>query len=177
MNKRLIPWYILIFSLVFFLSGAYVVYQCMRHGVELGLLLVLLSWSVYVLCVPAAHGRLLVGGGFKLLTGKSFFPEPYVWCFAVAINIVSIFFAPHVYTQTLMTYIFYRAVFMPSCWIIFVLAAIGTWYRSTIGTVAYLAHKTTHTVVRHLLTLLGLLVLFFLTHQDFIVLLNATVSG
>ena len=177
MDKRLIPGYLLILTLVFLLFSAYTIYQLMQHGLELGLFLTLLSWSVYVLCVPAAHGRLLIGSGCKLLTGRSFFPEPYLWLFAALLNIVTILFAPEVYTQTLMTYIFYRSVFIPGYWIIFVLAAAGTWYRSTIGTAAYVARTGTHTTIRHLLTLIGLLVLFYLTHQDFIVLLNATVSG
>ena len=156
MNKRLIPGYLLVFSLILLLFSAYTVYQLMRHGLEMGLFITLLSWTVYVLCVPAAHGRLLVGGGFRMLTGKSFFPEPYLWCLAVAVNIMTIIFAPQVYTHTLMTYIFYRSVFIPSYWIIFVFAGIGTWYRSTIGTVSYLANTGTHTAVRHLLTLVGL---------------------
>ncbi len=177
MNKRLIPGYLLVFPLVLLLFSAYTGYQLMRHGFEMGLFIALLSWTVYVLCVPAAHGRLLVGSGFKMLTGKSFFPEPYLWCLAVAVNIMTICFAPQVYTHTLMTYIFYRSVFIPSYWIIFVLAAMGTWYRSVIGPVAYMANMGMHTAIRHLLTIVGLLVLFYLTHQDFIVLLSATVSG
>lgn len=177
MNKHLIPWYILTSSLVLLFSSAYTVYQCMQHGIEFGLFLTLISWSVYVLCVPAAHGRLIIGGLFKLLSGKSFFPEPYLWGFAIVLNSVSVVFAPQVYAKTLMTYIFYRAIFIPSYWPIFVLTAIGVWYRFSIGTPTYLAHKSTHTAFRHLLTIIGLLVLFYLTHQDFIVLLNATVSG
>ncbi|MBM3893460.1 hypothetical protein FJ365_03615 [Candidatus Dependentiae bacterium] len=177
MNKRLIPGYLLFFLPVLLLVSAYVLYQVMRHGLEVGLFVTFLSWAVYILCVPAAHGRLLVGSGFKMLTGQSFFPEPYVWVLAVAVNIMTIVFAPQIYTHTLMTYIFYRAVFIPSYWIIFVLAAIGTWYRSIIGSNAYSASPGTHTAVRHMLTLVGLLVLFYLTHQDFIVLLNVTLSG
>ncbi len=177
MNKRLIPWYLLISFLFLFASVVYTAYECMRHGVEVGCFVVLLSWSVYVLSVPSAHGRLLIGSFFNLLTGRSIFPEPYLWGVAVAVNIVTLLFAPQMYAHTLMTYIFYRALFLPSYWVIFVLAAIGTWYRSTIGTDAYLAYKSTHTVIRHLITLVGLLVLFYLTHQDFIVLLSATVSG
>ncbi len=177
MNKRLIPGYLLFFSLVLLFFSAYAFYQIIRHGLELGLFISFLSWTVYILCVPAAHGRLLVGSAFKMLTRQSFFPEPYVWALAVAVNIMTIIFAPQIYTHTLMTYIFYRSVFIPHYWIIFLLGAIGTWYRSIIGSDAYAASLGMHTAVRHLLTLLGLLVLFYLTHQDFIVLLNATLSG
>jgi hypothetical protein len=177
MNKRLIPWYIFLFSSFFLFVGIYVAYECFRHGVGLGLFMVLLSWSVYTLSVPAAHGRLLIGGLFNLIGGKRVFPEPYLWAIAIVVNLATLLFAPQLYAHTLMTYIFYRALFVPTYWLIFALAALGVWYRSILGYDAYLAGRSTHTMVRHLLTLVGLLVIFYLTHQDFIVLLNVTVSG
>ena len=177
MQKKLIPWYALLFSIILICSALFVTYELYRHGFEQGLFLVALSWSAYLLCVPAAHGRLLFGSIGRGVLGASIFPEPYLWSLAVTLNVVTMIFAPEMYVMTAPAFILYRIVTTPAYWPILVLGAAGTWYRSTIGTAAYLARRDTHTLIRHLITLVGLLVFFYLMHQECIVLLNALATG
>jgi len=56
-------------------------------GLVQGMHLVFLAWSLYVLCVPAAHGRMLIGAPIKIFLKKTFFPEPYLWVACVILNI------------------------------------------------------------------------------------------
>ena len=177
MQKKLIPWYVLLFTLILVSNASFVTYELYRHGFEQGLFLVALSWSAYLLCVPAAHGRLLFGSIGRGVFGASIFPEPYLWSLAVALNIVTMIFAPEMYVMTAPTFILYRILTTPAYWLILLLGAVGTWYRSTIGSAAYLARRETHTLIRHMITLAGLLILFYLLHQECIVLLNAVATG
>lgn len=177
MHKRLIPWYLILFPIISVGSILYACYEIYRHGIEQGLLLILLSLSAYILCIPAAHGRILFGIIAKKFKGASFFPEPYLWGVAVAVNVFSLLFMPQIYPRTMITFILYRVFIFPSYWIILLLGAAGVWYRSLLCTVDYQEKRKMHTLIRHLITLFGVLLIFYLLHQDFIVLLNVTTTG
>ena len=177
MDKRLLPWYVLVFAFVSLLSTAFIGYEIFRHGVQNGLYVVLLVWSMYVLCVPAAHGRLVLGALMRWLTRKSWFLEPYVWGVAVAVNVVAMIFAPSLYRLTIPTFVFYRMITIPSAWLVFVVGAMGTWHRTFVGHTHYMARRTHYTLVRHLITAVGVALFLYVTHLDFVILLNTTATG
>jgi hypothetical protein len=177
MHKRLIPWYLILFPIIFCGATIYTLYEVFRHGLAQGLLLLVLSWSAYVLCVPAAHGRLLFGFLIKKIQGKSFFPEPYLWSLAALINATVFVFMPDLYAQTMLTFMLYCILTTPAYWLILAFGALGAWYRVGVGTIGYADRRKFHTLVRHGITLVGLLLFLYLLHQEFIILLSATTSG
>jgi hypothetical protein len=177
MKKRFLPSYFLVLIPALAAAAGFVAYEIYQHGVVDGFFLVLLSWSAYILCVPAAHGRFILGAPIRLLTGHSFYPEPYFWIGAVILNLVGMFFIPETYFDTLPTHLLYRIFITPEYWLIFVIGLIGTWYRTFVGVQRYREHESTHTIVRHLIFIVGVAVLFYLTHYDFIVMLNTSATG
>ena len=177
MDKRLFPWYVLVFTCISLLSTAFIGYEILRHGVQNGLYVVLLTWSMYILCVPAAHGRLVFGALMRWATRKSWFLEPYVWGVAVACNLITMIFAPALYRLAIPTFVLYRVLTTPTQWLILIVAATGTWYRTFVGYERYMARRTHHTLVRHLITAIGFALFLYMTHQDFVILLNTTATG
>jgi hypothetical protein len=177
MHKRLIPWYLILFTIIFAGSALYAFYEISRHGFEQGLYLVALSWTAYVLLIPAAHGRLIVGFLAKKIRGVSFFSEPYLWTLAAGINAVMLASMPEVYVHTMLTFMLYRVFTTPAYWVILVAGAVGAWYRLVLGGVAYAEKRKAHTLIRHVITLFGVLMVGYLLHQEFIILLSATTSG
>lgn len=172
MNKKFLSSYLpFLISLALFFSF-YSVYEISRHGLAQGIHLVLLAWSLYVLCVPAAHGRVLIGLPVKVFLKKMFFPEPYIWVACAILNIVTMIFNPSLYLKTLPTYLLYRILTVPSYWIILVIGAIGAWYRFICGVKRYTERERMHTIIRHLILIAGLFILFYLTNYDVIVMIN-----
>ena len=177
MNKRFLSSYLPFLLCLTTFFTIYSIYEISRYGFWQGMHLVLLAWSFYVLCVPAAHGRLLIGAPIKLLFKRTFFPEPYLWVMAAVLNILTIIFSPLLYTQTLPTYLLYRILTVRAYWIILVIAMIGTWYRVICGTTRYAEREKMHTIIRHLILLIGLFILFYLTNYDVIVMINVMTSA
>lgn len=177
MDKRILPFYLLAFLVTIATWSGYLLYEVLRHGIEQGIYLTVLTWTMYVLCIPAAHGRLAGGWLVGRVLGRPFFPEPYLWGIAVAINFAATLLTPDLYQKTVPTFMLQRIFMTPVWWVILLLGTMGCWYRSMVGPEAYLARRTFHTLVRHLLTLVGMVVFFYLTHADFIILLNALADG
>lgn len=152
-------------------------YEISYHGLMQGLYSVLLTWSMYVLCIPAAHGRMLVGVPVKFFTQKSFFPEPFIWTLAVSINIMTLLLDANIYYLTIPTALFYRILTVPEHWIILVVATAGTWYRTVCGLQRYQSKEAFHNIIRHIILLCGVFLLFYLTNYDIVLLLNAMLNG
>ena len=153
------------------------VYQIYQHGALDGLYLAALAWSMYVICVPAAHGRVLFGMPAFFMLKKKVFPEVYVWTGAVALNIVTVLFDPKLYQVTIPTHLLYRILTIQKYWPILIIALVGTWYRLMCGHKRYYANERYHTIIRYLILLLGLFVFYWLVKNDFIVMVNAAATG
>ena len=153
------------------------VYEIFYHGFIDGLYLAALAWSMYVLCVPAAHGRALFGMPAYFITKQKIFPEVYLWAAAISLNIVTILFDPKLYQVTIPTHLLYRMITIQRFWPVFVIALVGTWYRTMCGHRRYYANEQYHTIVRYLILLIGLFVFYWLVKNDFIVMVNTAATG
>ncbi len=177
MKKRALTLYALLLIPVILGIATFCAYQLFYHGPIIGTCSILLTWSMYILCVPAAHGRILLGAPAKLIFKQPIFPEIFLWSMAAILNIVVLMLAPWIYEATVPTYLLYRIFMVPSYRWILLLAGLGTWYRVIIGTKRYNQNKGTHTLIRHLILIVGLFLFFYLTHHELIIMINATATG
>ncbi len=177
MKKRFLAPYLIVLIPWVVIASSFTIYQISKHGIELGLFLILLTWSGYILCVPAAHGRILIGAPLKFIFNRSFLPEPFFWCMAVLINVLTLLLGPKLYEESIFTYLLYRIFITPEYWLILLIGALGSWYRFLVGLGDYRAREATHTLIRHIIFLVGIFFLFYLTHYEFIILMNTTANG
>lgn len=145
-----------------------------HHGLGYGILCTMLLWSLYVLCIPGSHGKILISIPCRLLLNTTPSTEPYLWSIMVIINIFSFIFVPDVYQLTLPTQLLYVILITPyPCWATFFTAFPGTFYRSLIGAHRY---KARHALIRSLLILGGIAGFIFFTHKELITLLHTTAN-
>ena len=177
MRKRFLLPYFIVLIPALALVLTFIVYEIYNHGLADGLFLIFLSWSGYVLCVPAAHGRFFISTPLRLIVRRPVFAEPYLWFGAIAVNIAVLLLMPEVYKDIIPTYLLFHVLTNPSYWPILALGAVGVWYRTAVGAEAYHKRELWHTTMRHLILLVGLFTVFYFLHIEFILLLNATATG
>ncbi|MBS1988539.1 hypothetical protein JST56_06155 [Candidatus Dependentiae bacterium] len=140
------------------------------HGIKDGIHSLMLFWSLYVVCIPGAHGKILIGvpcGRFFNIVPST---EPYIWSFMVVLNILSFIFRPEIYQTILPTQLLYLIITTPyPCWATFATAFPGTFYRSLVGVHHY---KARHAIIRLLLIIGGIIAFLFFTHKELITLLH-----
>lgn len=162
--------FLLAATLFSFIVGFLVLY----HGLCNGALCMLLFWSLYVLCIPGPHGKILIGIPCRFLFKSAPSTEPYLWSFMVIVNILCFIFFPNIYQLTLPTQFLYLIITTPyPCWGTFFTAFPGTFYRSLVGAPRY---KARHAVIRCMLIIAGIASFLFFTHKELITLLH-TVSN
>jgi hypothetical protein len=176
-KKRFIPTYLLTVIPIGCIIVLFAAYEIVRHGFLDGIVIVLLSWSAYILCIPAAHGRFLIGAPSRIFFKYPIFPEAYFWCLAVFLNATVIALKPELYTETIPTTILHRVFITPSYWPLFAVAAAGTWYRIIVGMQNYRAHEALHTLMRHLILLGGLGLLLYMVRYDLVIAINVLANG
>ena len=148
------------------------IYQSWFHSIEVGIHLAILSWSLFVLCIPVAHGRFVFGVPIYLVTGIKVRPEIFLWTLAMSINVMSLIFMPFVYEDMMLTHFLYRLLVNPFYYPIFAFSFLAALYRSVIEPNIALS-RFLHSIIRHVIVLTGLLLLFYLAHQEFIIVFNA----
>ena len=75
---------ILVLSFIFF--------YFIKQDLSYALLSTFLTWSFYILCIPAFHGKIILAIPFWLITGRKFlYPEKYLWSVAILFNIYTFF--------------------------------------------------------------------------------------
>ena len=177
MNKRLLFLYFVSTVLFSFAACTFVILQVVRHGIGLGCIISFLTWTAYILAVPAAHGRIVFAAPVLFFTGKKIKPERFLWSFSLMLHSIVFLLAPNIYLVTGPLFIFYRIIVTPSYWGILFLGALGAWYRAMLAEDLDAQHLRKHTIIRHLLLIFGAFLILFLLHKEFIVYLNATSTG
>lgn len=177
MNKRLLFIYFISTVIFSFAAAAFIILQVVRHGLGLGCVISFLTWTAYILAVPAAHGRIIFGAPVLFFTAKKIKPERFLWSFSLMLHAIMFLLAPNIYLVTGPLFIFYRIIVTPSYWIILFLGALGAWYRAMMGQDLDAQELRRHTIIRHLLLIVGSFLILFLLHKELIVYLNATSTG
>lgn len=106
----------------------YTAYLLNEFGVEKGLMITGLTWSVFVFCVPFAASDVLVGLPLRALFNiKLLFGQIIVWASAAVINIYSFFSNPQIYQATPLLQVFHYILSNPfPYWTILALCGFGT---------------------------------------------------
>jgi len=177
MKKRFLPTYLIFLIPTLVFTTIFVAYHLHHHGIYHGLYIVLLSWSGAILCVPAAHGRLLVGMPAKILLKKTITPEIFFWLAALLTNVYTLLISPGFYMESAPTTLLYRIMTQPALWPVLIIGFFGTWYRVLVGKEKYYAHESLHTVIRHLISWVGICLLLYVIRYDLVILINSVVTG
>ena len=133
-----------------------------------------LLWSFFILCIPAIHGKNTIGFLFNLFTGKSLlYSQVYMWVGAIALNVYTYFYKPGIYLKSAFTHLLLRIVSTPSpYWLIIFFCGFATLYSFFIGQEKFKTKKVTHYTINTFFTILGIFTLFYLSYNEFIILLN-----
>lgn len=135
----------------------------------------LLVWSVYVLCVPGAHGNNIIGFPYMVMTNEKILTEPYLWAFMALLNVVSFLFFPSTYFMTIPTHFLYSIIVRPfPSGIIFFTAFPGTFYQFLLGKRPYTA---THILFRHLLIIAGTIAFIYFSQRHFVTIMGTAISA
>lgn len=180
LNKKNNPWFVQPHMYAKFLAsmsmlGAWLFitgYQIWFQGLEKGLHIGILAWSLYVLCVPVAHGRFVIGVPVFFISKTKVYPEIFLWLLAASVNLVTMLFIPSVYQETIVTHFLYILLSNTRYYLIFAFSFFAMLYRPFIKSELPLS-RWTHAIIRHLILLIGVLLFFYLAHQEFIIVFNA----
>ncbi len=147
---------------------------CINHSLSVALLATLITWSAYILCVPAYHGKLILGIPYKIITGKKLlYPERIIWPAALIFCIITTHSYRSVYQTTFITHLFYQILSNPwPQWIIIFISSFGTFYKSILGYQRFFKHKYINYVLRTIIVIFGILTLVYLSYNELIILLN-----
>ncbi len=145
-----------------------------RFGFKIGIQSVFLSWSFLVLCIPAAHGKIMLGVPFKFITGKNFlYSEIFMWLAAIFFNMFTYITTPWIYFATFTNHLLLRIISTPwPYWVIIFICALGTFYKFLIGVHNFDAKKIRHYLARTALITFALVILFYLSYKEVVILLN-----
>ena len=156
-----------LFSLLF-------IFCISSYGIRLGTHLVLLMWSMYILCIPGSHGQLLFGLSIHSLKQTKFYTEPFMWSMAILFNIITYSATPHVYLKTIPTKLLYRIISTPNpYWIIVFISTVGTFYNFATRENYFETKSLFHKNTRRIIIFAGILTFFYLSYKEAILILNA----
>ena len=150
---------------------------CINHSVSVALLSTFITWSFYILCVPAYHGKMILGIPYKIITDKKLlYPERIIWPAALIFNIITMYSYSSAYQTTFITHLFYQILSNPwPHWIIIFISFFGTFYKSIIGYQRFFKHKYLNYSLRTIIVILGILTFIYLSYNELIILLNVMV--
>lgn len=156
---------------------SFILFQLSSRGLAEGLIIIAISWSGYVLTIPAAHGRIVLGVINKLLGRRPIFPEHYVWLCAAALQVWMFVMYPYIYQKTVITYLFYRIFTVPQFLILVLLGALGAWFRVLTWRFVSPDYRLSLAFIRYAIVVTGVLAFFFLMRCDLIIILNSLANG
>lgn len=139
-------------ALVFLLIG-YFIFLSWKYGMATGGSVLLITWSIFVLCTPIADAGFLLDFPVRLLFNiKMVYSEIAVWTIAIVSNILFLNFNSGIYESTLLTRIFKQILTNPfPYWIIILLSLLGTFLSVLFGDelLNVIKHKDRHIFHKH----------------------------
>jgi len=144
-----------------------------KYGPQLSVYLTFLTWSFFILCIPANHGNIIFGTPIRLFRHKPFFTQPFVWIGAFILNAITFTFSPMIYALTVPTHLLLRMIENPyPCWFVFLVSAIGTMYPILVGTERFYTNRYLHLLIQHIIKIISILTLLYCAHPELVIILN-----
>lgn len=167
---RHLAWHLLF---LFFVIAVFFLYPVANVGFLSGIIVGFLTWSLYVLCVPAFHGQHLFGSLFGFLGIKPRRTEPYMLLGAIALNVVAYFLLRPLYRETFFTQLLLRFISKPNpYWLMMGISSVGTLYYYFVEHRYVAVHTRYHFMIRSFLVLMGMGSFFYFAWCDLVMLLN-----
>lgn len=159
--------------LIFFVVSLLFLYPCAVFGPFRGLLIGLMTWSLWVLSIPARHGRYVFGWYARLKRNEVKHTEPKMLLGALLINVIILMLFRPLYHSTYFTRHLFRILSKPNpYWLMILISALGTLYPYLVGEEQFKLHKTYHRSIRIVLVFIGIALFFYFSWYDLVILLN-----
>lgn len=169
-RKKLFRKFIILFGILFL----YFLFASWHFGFKDGFLVMLLSWSFFVLATPIPDGGLILDLPIRYFIGiKMVFSEIIVWIFAITLNILNLIFNRSIYENTFLLTLFRDILLNPWPYgLIILLSAMGTFFSLYFGDELYevLTHKDREKYKKHhikfkLIIMLGIIVFIVFIYE------------
>ncbi|MCK4265485.1 hypothetical protein KAW80_03965 [Candidatus Babeliales bacterium] len=146
-----------------------------KYNIWIALHLSFLTWSFFVLCLPVARGKILIGKPYFYITKKQLkYPEAFSWIIALTGNMLTLAISSNPYWKTTITNLLYLIMQKPwPLWLVIIACGFATFFDS------YLCNYTQHRISRKLKVLCRLfiagsfLTTFLLTYNELILVITA----
>ncbi len=150
-------------------------YLAITHPIHQALIGTLLAWSLFVLCLPGAHGASLVGFPAHFLYNKKLITEPYIWTGMALLNIVTLIFFPHYYLLSIPSRLLFSIITHPfPGWIIFITSFVGTFFHFLFDKKS---QGATLILIRQLIIILGYLIFLYISHKYAVIILGISIDA
>lgn len=116
------------FIIVSLILAVYFIFASLHLGIRDGFMVMILTWSFFVLATPISDGGIILDLPLRYFAGiKMIYSEIIVWILAISINIISLIFNGDIYKKTFLLTLFKEILITPFPYgIIIVLSCIGT---------------------------------------------------
>jgi H+/Cl- antiporter ClcA len=160
------------FLIVLSILIVYLFVSIWYYGLENGIVVSFLTWSLFVLCTPIADAGFLLDFPIRLFTKiKMIYSEVFVWIITITLNIITITIYPSIYEKTIILQIFKTILLNPlPYWGIIILSAIGTFLSIYFGDelLDVITHKQRKKYHKHKKKHWTIIILFIITITIFL---------
>jgi len=127
------------FLIILTLLVLYFLFAAWHLGLKDGFLVMILTWSFFVLATPIPDGGIILDLPIRYFIGiKMVFSEIFVWTLAISLNVINLIFNPAIYGQTFLLTLFKDIITTPYPYgIIILLSCIGTFFSLYFGDELY----------------------------------------
>lgn len=132
---------------------SYFLFATWHFGLQDGFLVMLLTWSFFVLATPIPDAGIILDLPIRYLFGiKMIFTEIIVWLFAISLNIMSIIFYENIYEKTFVLKLFKLIILHPLPYFLIIsFSALGTFFTLYVSDEVYniLSYKKSKKFINH----------------------------
>jgi hypothetical protein len=145
---------------------------CSGNGFLLGLHLTLLTWSMFVLCIPANHGCYVLRLFSKMFRTRR--TEGLALAVAFSYVIFSRVAIPKAFFLSIPTMLFCRIISNPNpYWLIIFVSVAGTFYLSIIRASLSLSTTKKQAAINFCVRALGVSTFFYFTYREIVILFSS----
>jgi len=121
-------------SLLAIITG-YFIFVSIRFGTKNGFFVTILTWSFFVFCTPIADAGFLVAFPIRMVSGiRMMYTQLASFVVAFLLNLYAFFYAPSVYSKTIILRLFYKILSHPfPFWAIIIVSFVGTIFSIYFG--------------------------------------------